>query len=323
MDLQLIIPSIAVFLTVLCAALGLVLIIGGYFKKRVRDRLQDVIALGDDYNNAETVILRDMNLSTVPFLNEILNHSRWARKLDALLVQGDIPLRLGSFVALMLLIGTAGLYVTAFVFGQPLFALPVAVILASLPIFYAKHKRHKRIRKFELLFPDALDMLTNALRAGMALNGAIQVVAEESPDPVGKEFAILYEENRLGLDTNEALRKLAERVDSAELHLFVTAVIMHRETGGNLAEILEGTAEVIRDRFRILGDVRSMTGQARMSGTILMVLPLVIAAIVMIIAPDYLRIFIGDPVGIYFIIAAAFLQVVGFFMMRRIVNIKV
>ncbi len=323
MDLQLIIPSVAVFLTVMCGALGLVFIIGGYFKKRVRDRLQDVIALGDDYNNAKTVILRDMNLSTVPFLNEILQHSAWARRLDTLLVQGDIPLRLGSFIALILLLGAAGIYVTAFMFGQPLAALPVGLVLASLPIFYARNRKHKRIRRFERQFPDALDMLTNALRAGMALSGAIQVVAEESPDPVGKELAILYEENRLGMDTKEALRKLAERVDSAEVHLFVTAVIMHRETGGNLAEILEGTADVIRDRFRILGDVRSMTGQARLSGLILTVLPLVIAAVVMVVAPDYLKIFISDPVGRYFIVLAVLLQVVGFFMMRRIVNIKV
>jgi tight adherence protein B len=313
MDLQLIIPSVAVFLTVMCGALGLVLIIGGYFKKRVRDRLQDVIALGDDYNHAKTV----------PFLNEILKQSGWARKLDNLLVQGDIPLRLGSFIALLLLLCTAGMYVTAFIFQQPLFALPIGLVLGSLPIFYARNCKHKRVLKFERQFPDALDMLTNALRAGMALNGAIQVVAEESPDPVGREFAILYEENRLGLDLKDALRKLAERVDSAEVHLFVTAVVMHRETGGNLAEILEGTADVIRDRFRILGDVRSMTGQARLSGLILTVLPVVIAAIVMVVAPDYLKIFISDPVGRYFIVIAVLLQVVGFFMMRRIVNIKV
>jgi tight adherence protein B len=323
MDLQLIIPSVAVFLTVVCGALGLILVIGGYFKKRVRDRLQDVIALGDDYNHAKTVILRDMNLSTIPFLNEVLKHAGWARRLDTLLVQGDIPLRLGSFVASMLLLGAAGMYLTAFIFEKPLFALPVGLLLAFIPVFYARNRKSKRIRQFEKQFPDALDMLTNALRAGMALSGAIQVVAEESPDPVGKEFAILYEENRLGLDTKEALRKMAERVDSAEVHLFVTAVIMHRETGGNLAEILEGTAEVIRDRFRILGDVRSMTGQARLSGLILTVLPLVIAAIVMVVVPDYLKDFISDPMGRYFIVLAVLLQIVGFFMMRRIVNIKV
>jgi len=323
MNLQLIIPSVAVFLTVMCGAVGLVLVLGGYFKKRVRDRLQDVIALGEDYNNVQTVILRDMNLSTVPFLNEILKHAGWARRLDNLLVQGDIPLRLGSFIALMLLLAASGMYVTAFVAGHSLFALPAGLLLGSMPVFYARNRKYKRIRRFEKQFPDALDMLTNALRAGMALSGAIQVVAEESPDPVGKEFAILYEENRLGLDTKEALRKLAERVDSAEVHLFVTAVIMHRETGGNLAEILEGTADVIRDRFRILGDVRSMTGQARLSGMILIVMPLIIAAVVMVVAPDYLRVFLSDPAGRYFIVIAVLLQVFGFFMMRRIVNIKV
>jgi len=157
----------------------------------------------------------------------------------------------------------------------------------------------------------------------MALNGAIQVVAEESPDPVGKEFAILFEENRLGLDMKEALRKLGERVDSAELNLFVTATILQRETGGNLVEVLEGTAAVIRDRFRILGDVRTLTAQARLSGMVLTVLPLVMAGIILTVAPDYLKGLMADPLGRYLIGLAVSLQVIGFFVMRRIVDIKV
>ena len=142
-------------------------------------------------------------------------------------------------------------------------------------------------------------------------------------DPVGAEFGVVFEENRLGLDMRDALKKLGERIDSAELQLFVTAVIMHRETGGNLAEILEGTAAVIRDRFRILGDVRSMTAQARLSGIILTVLPLVMAGLIMFVAPDYLLGLLDDPLGTRMIVAAISLQVIGFLVMRRIVNIKV
>ena len=121
----------------------------------------------------------------------------------------------------------------------------------------------------------------------------------------------------------EALKKLAGRIDSTELHLFVTAVILQRETGGNLAEILERTASIIRDRFRILGDVRTLTAQARMSGFILTVLPLVMAGLIMFIAPDYLKGLFADPIGRYLALMAGVLQIVGFLVMRKIVNIKV
>jgi tight adherence protein B len=224
---------------------------------------------------------------------------------------------------MMAVIGLGTTMVVAFMVGQPIFALPIGAFMASLPVMVARHKKAKRIREFERQFPDALDMLTNALRAGMALTAAIQVVAEESPNPVGAEFAILFEENRLGLDLKEALKKLSERVDSAELHLFVTAVIIQRETGGNLAEILQGTAAVIRDRFRILGDVRSMTAQGRLSGLILSGLPLAMAGLIIVMAPEYLKGLLDDPVGPYIIAAAATMQVVGFLIMRRIVDIKV
>jgi tight adherence protein B len=255
--------------------------------------------------------------------NEILQHARWARKLDTLLVQGDVPLRPGSFLALTLLLASAGIYGVGFVLGRPLFAIPVGVALAVLPLAWARSRKQRRVRAFERQFPDALDMLTNALRAGMSLSVAVQLVAEESPDPVGKEFAILFEENRLGLDMKDALRKLGERVDSTELNLFVTAVILHRQTGGNLAEILDGAAAVIRERFRILGDVRSLTAQARLSGVILTLLPLVIAGIVMLVAPEYLKGLFADPIGRNLAVAAVGLQVIGFFSMRRIVRIKV
>jgi tight adherence protein B len=324
MDIQLLIPSVGVFLTVVCAALGTVLIMKSWGAKRVRDRLQDVILVGEgEGDRTEAIILRDMDLSTIPFLNNLLKNAGWAQRLDNLLVQGDVPLRLGSFVALMALMGSIGVFVTANVFHQPLLALPAGVFAGWLPLAWARYRKDKRIRMFEKQFPDALDMLVGALRAGLALTGAIQVVADESPDPVGREFGILSEENRLGLDLKEALTKLGERVDSQELHLFVTAVIMQRETGGNLAEILEGTAAVIRDRFRILGDVRSLTAHARLSGFILMVLPLAMAGVILTVAPDYLKGLLADPAGRYLIYGALSLQVIGVLVMRRIINIKV
>ena len=323
MDIQLFLLSAVIFMTVIFGAVGLLFILKGQRDRRVKDRLQDVIIAADDDDGIRSTIVRDMELSTVPIINELLKSARWARKLDTLLVQADIKMRLGTFLALMMVSGAATVILMTSIFHRPLWALPVGIAVAFIPLMWARQKRTKRVRQFETQFPDALDMLTNALRAGMALTGAIQVVSEESPDPVGREFAILFEENRLGLDMKEALKKFGERIDSAELRLFVIAVILQRETGGNLAEILEGTAAVIRDRFRILGDVRTLTAQAKMSGLVLTILPLAMAVLIVIVAPDYLKGLAADPLGRYMIIGAIFLQVTGYLIMRRIVNIKV
>jgi len=323
MQTQLLIPSIGAALAVVCFATGLLFVARAQANKRVRERLQDVILVGEGDSSARSVILRDMELSSVPFLNDLLKSARWAQKLDNLLVQGDIPMRLGAFLLLMAVMGGVGFIAMIVVVHRGLLALPVGLVAACLPLLYARQKKFKRIRKFEEQFPDALDMLNRALRAGLALNGAIQIVADESPDPVAKEFRVLFEENRLGLDMKEALKKLAGRVDSTELHLSVTAVILQRETGGNLAEILERTAVIIRDRFRILGDIRTLTAQARLSGFILTVLPIVMAAVIYVVAPEYLKGLVVDQVGRILIAAAVALQVIGFLVIRRIIDIKV
>jgi tight adherence protein B len=323
MDTQLLVPSVGAFLAVMLFATGALYMARAQANKRVRDRLQDVVLVGDGDDASRSVILRDMELSSIPFLNDLLKHARWAQKLDNLLVQGGMSIRLGTFILLIAFMGAAGFFVVSTVFHQPLIGLGVGVFTGSWPLLYARYKKAQRIRKFEQQFPDALDMLTRALRAGLALNGAIQIVADESPDPVAQEFRVLFEENRLGLDMKEGLKKLAGRVDSTELRLFVTAVILQRETGGNLTEILERAAAIIRDRFRILGDIRTLTAQARLSGLVLAVLPIVMAGIVFVLAPEYLKGLAADPVGRALIVAAVALQVIGFLIIRRIVNIRV
>jgi tight adherence protein B len=324
MELKLLIPSVGISLTILLAAVGLLLIMREQSQRRVRDRLNDIIIAGEhEGTDPGRIIIRDMDLSSVPLLNHILKNAGWAWKLDRLLVQADVSMRLGTFILLMMVLAAFGMAFTTFILHQPLFAVPAGVVLGVIPLLVVRRKKRMRVLKFEQQFPDALDMLTNALRAGMALTGAIQVVADESPDPVAKEFQILFEENRLGLDMKEGLKKLGQRVDSAEVKLFVTATILQRETGGNLVEILEGTAAVIRDRFRILGDVRTLTAQAKLSGLILTILPIIMAGVILVVAPDYLKGLTEDPMGRYLIVMAVLLQITGYFIMKRIVDIKV
>ncbi len=321
-DMKVLIPSVFAFVAVLASVFGVMLLLKAQGEKKIRERLHDVISdqLDEEIGG---VILRDMEMSTLPFLNRLLRGKGWAGRLDRLLVQADIRMRLGSFVTLMGVAGLGSAVAVDIISGQPLAALGAGIFMGSVPLMWARNKKNARTLKFEEQFPDALDMLTSALRAGLALTGAIQVVAEEAPDPVGKEFRVLFEENRLGMDMKHAVKMLGERVDSAEVRLFTTALILQRETGGNLAEILDGTAAVIRDRFRILRDVRTLTAQSRMSGGILILLPLAMAIVVMTMAPEYLQGLWEDPQGKYLIPVAIVLQVVGFVAMRRIVDIKV
>lgn len=321
MDLQLITLAIGVSAAV-GTGIGALVIMSRSFGRRVsRQRLEDVTI--DEYidDGIAPVILRDTESS--PFLAWMMEKNALLRNIDSLLVQADVSMRLGQFIGIMLLAGSV-LGVVCWNLSRLWWMGPVGFLVGNVvPVFVLKQKKNRRVAAFEKQFPDALDILTGALRAGLAFSGAIQVVSEESPEPVSKEFTIVFEENRLGLDMKEALRNLAGRIDCAELRMFVTAVILQRETGGNLAEILESTAYIIRDRFRILGEVRAMTAQQRFSGLILSLLPLGMAGLFTVMAPDYMRTLIVDPMGPYIIGGALTLQLLGYLIIRKIVDIKV
>lgn len=321
-EMRLLVPSALIFFAVLILVPGLVLMARAQANKKIRDRLHDVVNDRPEDDLTGT-ILRDVEMSNIPFVNRMLQGANWARRLEVLLTQADVKMKTGPFVMTMLASAVGVWLATDLLLRRPFIGAALGVLAGTIPIYVVRYKKQKRTLAFEEQFPDALDMLTSALRAGLALTAAIQVVAEEAPDPVGKEFRVLFEENRLGLDMKHAVQMMAERVDSTEARLFATALILQRETGGNLAEVLDGTAAVIRDRFRILRDVRTMTAQARMSGGILMLLPLALALTIMVLAPDYLQGLAHDPAGKYLIPMALFLQLTGFLIMRRIVDIKV
>ena len=291
--------------------------------RRMRRRLQEITLSSGQSLEVDPLIIRDIKLSAVPPLNRLLQKFRLGYKLETLLVQGDLSITAGTLSLLCLTLAGLGALIAIFVFSRPWLGLPAGVILGALPFFVVYRKKQQRMQMFEEQLPDALDLITGALRSGMAFIGALQLVAEESPDPIAKEFNAVFEEQRLGLGLQESLTNMTARVDRRELQLFVTAVLLQRDTGGNLAEILEGAATVIRDRFRILGDVRTITAQARFTGLILAVLPLGMAGVLVFLAPDYLRILITDPIGPYLIAVAVGLQLVGYFVIRRICTIKV
>jgi len=268
-------------------------------------------------------LLRDHSMSEIPTLDRILHHSNVARRLDLLLKQADMKMRVGVLVLWMLVLAAAGFVIVNWMTGHLILALAVGLFLGAVPYWVVQRKKAIRVKRFEQNFPDALDLFVNALRAGYAFSGAMSMVAEEAPAAVGKEFGIAFEEHELGLDTKDCLLNMVERVDSLDLKLFVTAVIVQRETGGNLAEVLEKIAHVIRERFRILGEVRAYSAQGRFSGMVLGLLPIIMALVFSVIVPDYMATLITDPMGRVLIGIAVALQIMGFVAIRRIVAVKV
>jgi tight adherence protein B len=291
-------------------------------QKRIRGQLQRLSMVGAQ-DLADKDILRDRRLSSISFVDQLLSGTGFAKNLEILLYQAGIEMKVGTFVLVSLVLGAAATFLFILFLGRPLFGLAVGTLVAFIPYFVAKSKKTKRTRLMEEQLPDAMDLMTSALRAGLSLPAALQLVAQEAPSPLAEEFGHTFDEQNLGLDIRDAMLNLARRIDSVDVKFFVTAVVVQRETGGNLAEIMQNIAHIIRERFRILGDVRTLTAHGRFSGVILSILPVFMAFLIAIIAPDYMMGFLKDPTGQAFLIAAIILQVIGFLWIRKVVNIRV
>jgi tight adherence protein B len=197
------------------------------------------------------------------------------------------------------------------------------VLLTPVPYLYVLWRKGRRMNAFRNNFPDALDLLVSGLRAGLSFTAAMQIVSEESAEPVRSEFAITIEEQALGLDMREAMENLTRRVDVVDLRFFVTAVLLQRETGGNLAEVLANAASLIRDRFRVLGDIQTFTAQGKLTAVILVCLPVGVGLFTYLITPDYFRPMIASDGGKLALWVAGWMQAAGCFVIYRIVNIRV
>lgn len=268
-------------------------------------------------------IERDTRMSALPFLDRLLRRASMARGLELLLYQAGVSMRVGMF--LMVIVGCAMIayFVGYIMFTRLIHAAIFMTVGGLIPLFVVHQKKNARMRAFTEEFPDALDLLVSALRAGISFSSAMQIVADESPEPIRSEFAIVVEEQALGLELREALTNMANRVDSIDLKFFVTAVVLQRDTGGNLTEVLENTGRLIRDRFRILGDIMTFTAQGRLTGAILTCLPLGLAIFMLVLAPDYFHKMWDLPTGRAVLGFAAFMQILGSLAIRQIVNIKV
>src|SRR5436305_1161227 len=204
-----------------------------------------------------------------------------------------------------------------------LFTVVGVMLGAIMPYSYASYRRSKRFQEFETLFPHAIDQVARAVRAGHAFTTALELIANDTAEPVASEFRKLFEEQKFGLPVRDALMNLTERVPLVDVKFFVTAVMLQRETGGNLAEILDNLSYVIRERFKILRQVRVHTAQGRLTMVLLMALPPTIVVIMLTMNPGFIRPLFTDPIGHMLIVGGITLQTLGYFVIRRIIRIQV
>ena len=295
----------------------------------LRERLATVQEAASRQPSEELALLRDEMLSKIPALDNLLRRSSRISNLQPFLEQADLKIRAGNILVLCLFSAVAMAIIGYILAGSLppnqalLFAMVGLVIGGFLPYSYASYRRNKRFQKFEELFPEAIDTLARAVRAGHAFTTALELIANELSEPVASEFRKLFEEQKFGLPVRDALMNLAERMPLVDVKFFVTAVMLQRETGGNLAEILDNLSYVIRERFKIMRQVRVYTAQGRLTMLLLMGLPPVIVVTMLMTSPAFIHPLFADPIGHVLVVAGIVLQTLGYFVIRKIIQIRV
>jgi tight adherence protein B len=268
-------------------------------------------------------ILKREGFSDHPIVNAILQRIKLAADIDKLLKQADCKWTVGRVLSMALgLFVVVGILVGAWFHSIPL-GLLLGLVAANGPYVFLIMKRRSRFQRFKTILPDAIDLMGRALRSGHAVTAAIEMVAREIPDPVGAEFRRVFEEQNFGLPLREALLNLAKRIPVPDLQFLITAMLVQKETGGNLAEVLDKAGVVIRERSRLLGQLKIYTAQGRMTGWILGLLPFIVFASMNLLNPGYAHTLIDDPIGVKAIWVGLGLMVIGVWLIRKIVDIKV
>ena len=289
----------------------------------LKERLADERKAPERTPEEELALMRDEQLSQIPALDNLLRRSARVSDIQKMLAQGGLTMRAGNFIGLCAVSGVVAT-ILAYVFSKRVDVAWVALLVGFvLPYSYASMKRQKRFDKFEELFPEAIDTLARAVRAGHAFTTALEMITNEVSEPIAGEFRQLYEEQKFGMPVRDALLNLTERVPSVDVKFFVTAVMLQRETGGNLAEILDNLSYVIRERFKIQRQVRVYTAQGRLTMALLMGMPPIIVVVMMALNPAFIRPLFSDPIGHTLLVGGITLQTVGYFVIRKIIRIQV
>jgi tight adherence protein B len=256
-------------------------------------------------------------------LGVFLQRYRFANKLQVLLIHADSSMSVGGIV--LTCAGAAlGCGLLGFLLLHTLLLAGAATVAGGvIPYVLLRIKRDRRLKAFNISLPDAIDLLARSLRAGHSMNSSIELIAEQSPEPLASEFVQVYKQQRLGVHFRDALLQMGTRIPSKDLQFLITAILVQKETGGDLTEILDRTAHVIRDRIRIEGEVRVRTAQGRLTGWILGLLPVIMLVLLNLVSPGYSTILFHDPTGQKLLYAGGTLIVLGGLIIRKIVNVQV
>jgi tight adherence protein B len=308
-------------------------VVGGYLAltrlpsfmagRQLEQRLKDLSEFDAETPGTTTVLLSQAPSSALPGMDRLFGKTTAGSWLSTLTEQSGVAISPGSVITMSV--------VAAVLFGLigwlfapiPLAGLATAGLGGSLPFLWLKIKRGQRKRRFEEQFPEALDLLSRAIRAGHAFQTSMGMVADELPAPVGVEFKKSFEQQNYGLPLKEALNGLAERMPLMDVRFFVTAVAIQRETGGNLAEILDNLAHVVRERFKILRQVRVHTAHGRFTGYVLLGLPAALAVALMFISPEHMKTLFTVKMGQTMVMGAIVMQMIGFIWIRKVIKIEV
>lgn len=293
------------------------------YRRRIDERLKQLVQDRGGASHREMQLLKEELLSTVPAFHRTLIRFEVFTKLQNLLRQADLKISVYRFVIYSLIAGFLAGLVTFFISGSMMAMLIITIVIMLAPLMYALHLRRKRFNTFLEQLPDALEMMVRSLQAGHSFSSALQMVATEMPEPIAREFGKTYEEQNLGLNIKAALENMVERVPILDLKLCVTAVLIQREIGGNLSEVLRNISHTVRERFRIQGEIRVKSAQARLSGVIVSALPFFLFFWINLVNAGYMKPLYDHPNGIYILGLGVVMQVIGWLIIRKIVDIEI
>jgi tight adherence protein B len=289
-------------------------------RKRLDERLREV---GGTIDLTQATVIKQLQEGKLPAVERLIARTSAGPKISRLIEQSGVQTTTSAIVVLSALSGFSFWFIATLFVHAPLIGPLAAGIGLSLPTLWLIRCRTARMRRFEEQFPEALDMLSRAMRAGHAFQTALGTAGDEVPEPVGVELKKVFDRQNFGLPLNDALKELAERVPLIDVKFFVTAVAIQRESGGNLAEILDNLAHVVRERFKVQREVRTHTAHGRFTGFVLLALPAGLAVALSFIAPDQMDLLFKEPMGRMMIACAIVMQTVGFFWIRRVIKIEV
>jgi len=318
--------TIGVFLIVTGITMGVGWVIsaipGNLAQKRLEKRLREVGSVSSTTTGETASVVRQDEQGPLPAVQKLLGKTGAGAGLSRLIDQSGVRATTGGILLVSASLAVLGMF-GVLMFSPVGAAAPIGLLLGALPILFLLQRRSARIKKFEEQFPEALDLLARALRAGHAFQTSLGMVADEVAEPVGPEFKKTFDQQNFGLPLKECLFELADRMPLLDVRFFATAVTIQRETGGNLAEILDNLAYVVRERFKILRQVRVHTAHGRFTGYVLLALPAVLGIILSYLSPDHMNTLFTEPMGKQMLLGAGVMQTVGYFWIKQVIKIEV